>query len=323
MGKYDLGIDLGGTKIMGITVDSDYKILSSTKVKTKHLLGPDGICRQMKEVADEVLEGASLTWDDIDEVGVAVPTSIDPKTGEGLHAPNLGWRNQPIRKTLEKVFKRKVYLENDVNCGTLAEFKCGAARKYRNVVGFFVGTGLGGGIIIDGRLVRGVRGAAGELGHEIVRYKGRKCGCGNRGCIEAYCSKTAFGKQFHKHINHYNEKSILSKLCDGDFTRLKSKTLHKAFKAKDDLAISVVRKGFEMLGVASANLVTILAPECIVYGGGVVEELREEVMPMIRESFEESLFALSPGDVKLVLSQLGDDAVPLGAAILAREKGNV
>ncbi len=318
-----VGIDLGGTKILATVVSPKFKVVARSKCKTKSELGIDGTGKRMKEAANEALADAGLSWNDIASVGIAVPTPVDPETGDALHSPALGWKNQPLRNKFRKIFRKPIYLENDVNCGTLAEFRCGAAKGYRHVVGFFLGTGLGGGIIIDGRLHTGVRGSAGELGHEIIHFKGRKCGCGKLGCLEAYCSKTAFCRQFHKLIVEEGKKSLLSDYTDNDFKGIKSGVLLKCYNAKDKITRRVLNRGFYLLGLAAANQASIISPECIVFGGGVMEAFKKLAMSHIRRGFEENLFALSKNDIKLKLSALGDDAVPVGAAILAMEKGEV
>ncbi len=322
-GKYTVGIDLGGTKILATVVTPRLKIISRSKCKTKSELGIEGTGRRMKEAAEEALKEAKLSWKDVGSIGIAVPTAVDPDTGDALHSPALGWINQPLRKKFQLIFRKKIYLENDVNCGTLAEYRAGAAKGYSSVVGYFVGTGLGGGIIINGKLHTGVRGSAGELGHEIIEFNGRKCGCGKLGCIEAYCSKTAFCRQFHKLIIEENGKSLLSEYTDDNFKGIKSSVLLKCYNAKDRITRKVLNKGFYLLGLAAANQASIIAPECIVFGGGVMEAFKKSMMPFIRKGFCENLFALSPEDIKLKVSSLGDDAVPVGAAIYAMEKGEV
>jgi len=311
-----IGIDLGGTKILAIAVDSDHRVIANSKGSTPVAAGVAGICSRMKELADETVAKTGVSWDRIHQVGIAVPTSIDPATGDALHAPALGWRNQPVKPAVEEIFGRPVVLENDVNCGTLAEAKTGAAKSQRIVVGYFVGTGLGGGIVINGKLHTGLKGAGAELGHEVVRANGRRCGCGKKGCIEAYCSKTAFCRQFEKLLP--KQPSLLSKLGHLDFSSgIKSKVLKKAYRAEDEVVCSVLNKGMEMLGIACANMMSVIGPDCIVIGGGVIEALGKELMPVIEKSTKEHLFAFAPEDVNLKLSRLGDNAVPLGAAILA------
>ena len=310
-----LGIDLGGTKILALAVAPDGEVLARAKKKTAAGGSLEEIAAQLRDAADAALGKTDAAWSDVRAVGIAVPGAVHPDSGIVLHAPALGWKMAPAKEVFSSVFGMETVIENDVNAGVLAEYTLGAARGADTVVGYFVGTGLGGGVIIDGVLRRGRTGVAGELGHEIVRYNGRRCGCGHRGCIEAYCSKTAFCKQFRKRILKKKEKSILPEIVrDPTFRNIRSSELRKAFEQGDAVTRAVLKKGARMLGVASANLCAIVAPECIVYGGGVMEALGEALMDWIREGFEEHLFGISPDDVRLEISRLGDYAVPLGAA---------
>ncbi len=323
MQKVNIGIDLGGTKILAVATDRNGVVLGRAKGKTDISGGISGIAEQMRERAGRALENAQLSWADVEAVGMAVPTSVDPRTGEALHAPNLGWKNEPVLPLFRKVFACQVFLENDVNCGTLAEARIGIAAGLPSVAGFFVGTGLGGGLILDGRLRRGERGSAGEFGHQIVRTNGRRCGCGHRGCLEAYCSKAGFSRYLDKQINGRGRKSILTGMLGNDFSALKSSVLGKAYRAGDAVVREALDKGAFALGAGVANVVNICAPDCVVLGGGVIEALGSELLPIIRKSLDAHLFALSPKDVRLEISKLGDDAVPLGAAILAQAEGAV
>lgn len=317
-GNLTVGIDLGGTKIMAIVVDGDGKILARNKGDTPQKATVEALATFMRDLASGALKEAGADWKAVQNVGIAVPSSVDQATGMVLHSPALGWRNLPVRETLQKVFGRPVFLDNDVNCGVYAEARLGAGKGYNCVVGYFVGTGTGGGVVIGGKLHRGKRGAAGELGHEIVRVNGRRCGCGHRGCLEAYCSKTAFARRFDRLINKRGQKSLLPDILGGnDFARnLKSRALAKAYRKEDAVVCQVVNKGAKMLGVAVANVMAVLAADCVVIGGGVMEALGDELLPKVRASAELHLFGLAKDDLVLVLSKLGDDAVPLGAALL-------
>ncbi len=315
--NYTVGIDLGGTNIMTIVIDAEGEVLARAKTATPDLPTVANTAAAMRSTAEKALAKCSLDLNALGSVGVAVPSSVDPESGLVLHAPNLGWKNEDALGIFTHTFEREVALENDVNCGMLGEYHYGAARGAKNALCYFVGTGLGGGIIINGRLYRGLRGGAAELGHEIIRHKGRLCNCGNRGCVEAYCSKVAFCKAFEKQIGKKGRSSVMEKLMDGDFTKIKSKMLVKGWNARDKVVRKVLKKGFRMLGLATANMMSVLAPDRIVYGGGVIEALGNEMMPYIREGMRSHLFALQPEDVDLRLSELGDDAVPLGAAALA------
>jgi glucokinase len=322
--KINMGIDVGGTKVLVLVLDDDYNILSRAKGNTlKGGATPEETCGAIKNLADDALEKAGAKWSDIIDLGVAVPTSIDPQSGEAFLSPALGWKNIPIRKIMSKALGRELFIENDVNCGILAEHLKGAAKPFKNVVGFFVGTGLGGGIIINGELYRGARGLAGELGHETIKFNGRKCGCGKRGCLEAYCSKTAFAKKLRKIVESKKGKTVLSKTNDAKFKNLKSSDLAKAYFDGDELVREVLEDGFYMLGLATANIVSILDPECVVYGGGVVEALGGSIIKPITQGFSENLFGKKSSDTCLVISELGDDAVPMGAMINAKMRGKI
>lgn len=321
MKNITVGIDLGGSNIAALAIGDGNTIMGRAKDSTERGLGVSAMAEAMRDVAYEALESADLSWENIASVGVAIPGAIEPVSGELLHAPNLGWKNQPARAAFEGVFGADTILANDVNCGLVGEFCAGAARGTQTAAGFFVGTGLGGGLIIQGHLHTGLRGAAGELGHQIVRHKGRRCACGNRGCLEAYCSKVAFGKQLHKKINIKQQKSIITDYAGYQFDSLRSKHLKKAYQGDDPVVHKVMNKGARMLGLGIANIMAVLAPECVVLGGGVMEALGDELLPAVRKGITKHLFGLDAKEVDLRLSMLGDDAVPLGAAILAGRDG--
>ncbi len=315
--KLNVGIDLGGTKMLVVVLDPDMKVLSRRKTKVKKGVSPLDTAIAMKNLCEEALSKCSSKWSDVGNIGLSIPSSVNPETGEAFHAPALGWKNVPIKSIISEVFGRDTVIENDVNCGVLAECAVGSARNFKNVIGYFVGTGLGGGIIIDGKLFKGTRGLAGELGHEKIVCEGRKCGCGKRGCVEAYCSKAAFARRLEKVAESKKVSVQLKKYFGNDFSSLKSSQLREAWDDGNKVVREIIIEGFSMLGLASANLVAIMDPECIVYGGGVVEALGDAVMKPIRDAFEENLFGIKASDVYLCLSALGDDAVPMGAAINA------
>ncbi|MEW6536800.1 MAG: ROK family protein [Candidatus Auribacterota bacterium] len=311
-----VGLDFGATKIYCVLAGKDGTVLTRSKVKTAKEADLDVIGKQLFDITNQALASMSLRMEDVSGIGIAVPSPVDHENGYIVHAPNFGAVNVPAKSTFEKIFGREVFLGNDANCGILAEHRFGAAKGSKSAVGFFVGTGVGGGIILDGTLYTSKKGVAGDLGHMIIKAGGRTCGCGNKGCLEAYSSKTAFGKRLNKLINERHKKSSISKVYNNDFSALKSSDLAKAYKNNDEVVCGVLRKGAYMLGLASANIITVLEPDCFVYGGGVMEALGNELFPYIRQGLEENLFGLKPGEVNIYLSSLGDDAVALGAAIL-------
>lgn len=316
---YALGIDLGGTKIYAVITDPDHKVIARGKRSTNPESTPEETVSDMFETAQDALLEAGLTLKDISFIGAAVPSPVDPETGECLHATNLGWKNISLKESLKEKFGCPVVLGNDANLGLLGEHYCGAAKGFRSSVGFFIGTGLGGGIIIDGKLHSGKKGIAGELGHMVIKVGGKRCGCGNRGCLEAYCSKIAFVKALRKAVFRRGESTMLPEDKFNERSRnIKSKYLARAYENEDPAVRKVIDKGLRMLGAAAASLCATVAPECIVIGGGFAEAMGKELLPPFEASFRTHLFGLSPDEVEIRLSELGDDAVAVGATLLAR-----
>ena len=204
--------------------------------------------------------------------------------------------------------------------GTLGEHTYGAGQNVQNLVGIFVGTGIGGGIILNGELFHGASKTAGEIGHIIVKAGGPKCGCGNRGCLEALASRTAMTKTFQKAILKKGKKSIITKLTDGDLGLIRSGTLAKALRRKDKLTLKIFKKTTKYLGVGIGSIVNFLNPDMIVLGGGVVEALDDRFINDIRTAANKYTLPDTLKGVQIVRAQLGDDAGVLGAAALARQR---
>lgn len=318
-----MGIDLGGSKVYAVIADSDYNVLSSAKNETVIVSNPAEIASQIKNTGMAAAQKMGISLDDIKCIGVAVPSSVDPETGDCIHSPNLGLKNYSLKNHLKDLFGRDVYLANDGNCGVIAEYYCGAAKGFKSVVGYFVGTGLGGGIIINGKLLLGNRGLAAELGHAIIKMNGRKCNCGNLGCVEAYASKAGFIKAIKKEIFEKHKRTELSKYVTIEKQNIKSKYLEAAYRDGDKVTVKVLDAGMEVLGAAAASVTAVVAPECIVLGGGVMEALGEELMPVFCRNFRKHLFGISPDQISLKLSKLMNSAVAVGAAILAAREGDV
>ncbi len=319
-----LGIDLGGTKIYAIATDRDNKILSDAKVNTPQHTTPEEMAAVIMELGKQALAPIGAEFSELDGIGVAIPAPVDPVSGDCLHATNLGWKDFSMKEFFRNLAGREVYLGNDGNLGILAEYHCGAASGYKNVIGYYVGTGLGGGIIINGHLHCGNSGLAGEFGHAIIKHGGRRCGCGHRGCAEAYCSKIAFVKALKKLVFKQGVPTCLpEEKFNAKSRNIKSRHLAKAYRAGDAPVCTVVNKGAYMLGVAAASAAAIVAPECIILGGGVISALGEEMYPIFKHSFDDHLFGLDPAKIDIRFTRLGDPAVAIGATVLARLQGNV
>ena len=315
-----LGIDLGGSKILAVVTDAENNVIAAAKNPTDALLPPEGIVKAMKATAAEALAKLGLKIADVDFAGAAVPSPVDPTTAEALFATNLSWKKASLKTLLRREFGRDVVLGNDGNLGILGEHFCGAAKGYSSSVGYFIGTGLGGGIIVNNELLLGKSGMAAELGHAIIATGGRRCGCGHRGCAEAYCSKLAFVKALKKEVfKRGNKTSLPSDKFDKNSKNIKSKYLVRAYAEGDPSVRKVVDKGLRMLGVAMASTCAVVAPECIVIGGCFAVSMGEAVLPPVETSFAQHLFGQNPKSIPIKLSTLGDNAVAVGATILARK----
>lgn len=319
-----LGVDLGGTKIYAVVTDSAHQIVAEAKMNTPVGLSPEEIAEEIVTLGKQALEQAGATLDSVDGFGVAIPAPVDPETGDCLHATNMGWKNFSVKETFQRLAGREVFLGNDGDLGILAEYHCGAAKGFQTVIGYYVGTGLGGGIIVNGRLHCGNSGLAGEFGHAIIKQGGRRCGCGHRGCAEAYCSKIAFVKALKKLVFKQGMPTCLPPdKFNAQSKNIKSRQLAKAYLAGDAPVCSVVNRGAYMLGVAAASAAAIVAPDCIILGGGVISALGTEMYPMFKRSFDDHLFGIDPAKVEIRFTTLGDSAVAVGATVLARLQGKV
>jgi glucokinase len=316
-----IGIDLGGTKILAAVVDADGRIVAEAKVKTRPEKGPDAVIERMAQAAQEAVQRLKLGWDAIRGVGVGAPGPVDPDAGVVHHTPNLpGWEEVPLASQLGKSLGVPVFLENDVNLGTLGEHVLGAGQGTKDMVGIFVGTGTGGGLILDGKLRSGYRHAAAEIGHMILLADGPVCGCGKRGCAEALASRTAIERDIWLGIGA-GRKSLIPELTGGDPERLTSGVLAQAMREGDPLVSEVVARAQWYLGLLTASIVNLVDPEMVVFGGGMMEALGEEFLPPIRVTARQYFMQQTGTDrVRIVAAKLGDHAGVLGAAALARQK---
>jgi glucokinase len=314
---YRVGIDLGGTKILAAVVDGNGDIVAMSKKKTKGDLGPDAVIKRIGETASEALDNAKINQKALVGVGIGAPAPVDCQTGVVYSAPNLsGWDEIPLGARLREMFGVPVQVDNDVNLGTLGEFSLGAGRGCRHMVGIFVGTGVGGGVVIDGKLHRGFRYAAGEVGHMIVQPNGPLCGCGRRGCLEAFASRTAIERAVRAGLAE-GRASMVTDLMRAEKDRLTSGIIRQALDAGDVLMMEAIGQAQFYLGLLVANLVNALDPEMVVFGGGVVEALGDVFLQPVRETALNYYLQQRNADrIKIVPATLGDNAGVLGGAAL-------
>jgi len=312
-----LGIDLGGSKILAGVVNARGKILSRAKSATPFAEGPRALARALIETASGALREARTSKEQIVALGIGSPGPLDPRSGVVLRTPNIAVRKFHVGTILSKEFGVPVVLDNDVHMAVLGEHLAGEARGHRNVVGLWIGTGVGGCVIWNGEVVHGVNQNAGEIGHMIL--DGRKSAKGGgRGTLESEASKTGIVRLLRKRIAR-GEKTRLAKRVSGKKERLHSSDLAKAFEGEDHPAVHAIRHSARYVGIAIANLFDALAPELFLLGGGVVESIGRPYVSLVLASAREHAFTRELADIRIALSSLGDDAGLLGAALAARK----
>jgi glucokinase len=318
--RYWLGFDLGGTKMMAVVFNGAFKPIASVRAKTKGAEGSEDVLQRIQGTIAEALRGAGLEARNLGGIGVGCPGPLDLDRGVILHAPNLGWHDVPLKATLEKRFKCPTVIVNDVDAGTYGEFRFGAARGARCVLGVFPGTGIGGACVYEGRIIRGRTGSCMEIGHVRAEAEGRLCGCGRRGCLESVASRLAISAEAAAAV-YRGEAPTLKRLAGTDLSEIKSGTLAKSIRGGDSAVESIVRAAARRIGLAVADVVNLLAPDIIVLGGGLVEALPEIVLGEARKAVCGQAMKAFTQDLKIVAAALGDDATAMGAAALAAAAG--
>ena len=340
---YVVGIDIGGTNLVVGAVARDGSRLTALQSEpTRPEEGPDAVLGRLTAIAQRVI-GELETAEpqaQILGVGIGAPGPLDTHSGIVFLTPNLGWVDLPLRQTMADRIGLVTSLDNDANCAVLGEWWQGAARGTRHAIGLTIGTGIGGGIIVGGRLYHGASDCAGEFGHTTIDPEGRKCKCGNYGCLEAYASGPAIALRAVEEIQSGAESRVLDH-AEGDLSRVTAQVVYQAAHDEDELAMTVVRDTARYLGVGVANLVNIFNPEVVVICGGVTlagerlfTPLRQEVA---RRAFKPAVAAcrIVPGELTgtagvygaaaafLQLSEDGRVSQPKDGRTARRQKGRV
>ena len=257
----------------------------------------------------------------IDGIGIGAPGAIDRRKGLVVKAPNLGWTDVPLARLIGKRFDCDVVLGNDVQVAIVGEHAFGAARGTQRAVGIWVGTGVGGGLINNGELDRGARGAAGEIGHVVLDENGPKCGCGRNGCAEAFSSRSAMERDVRAAAAAGRDTAVLRIMEERRKERMTSSVIARSLAANDAVMQEVLARAQHYLGLLAGNLVNVYDPEMIVIGGGVAQRLQEDFVAPIRTTAQSRYLRPDPeGAVKIVAATLGDYSGALGAAALARRE---
>ncbi len=309
--SYNICLDIGGTKVLGAIFDEDKVIVHRLKKKTKS--GGDSsenIEELIISIVDEMMVEFGITTEQVHAIAAGAPGVIDQDKGIVLFSPNLPWRDYDIRTPIEQRFNVPFHIGNDVNVGVLGEYKYGAAQGYKNVVGFFVGTGMGGGLILNGGLFTGNQFKAAEYGHMILDPEGPLCNCGQRGCLEAFSSKKGMSAYITQQVSRGRESMMADKIKKGVF---KSKALKKALEASDKVAVEAVDRACHYLAVATGNMINTISPDIVVYGGGVIEAVGGIFLEKILAEVDRYCMPSIRTTVELKKAALGDDSNLYGA----------
>jgi glucokinase len=313
--KYVLGVDIGGTNlVVGAVTEDGAVVRGLVSEPTGAPDGPDAVIDRIVRMARGVI--ATTRHEDpaanIRGVGIGSPGPLDRRNGVVIFTPNLRWKNMPVRDRIGGALELPAELDNDANCALLGEHWVGAAKGARDAVCFTLGTGVGGGIVVDGKLVHGASDAAGEIGHITIEVNGRRCGCGNDGCLEAYASGPAIARRAMEALEAGAVSGILA-LAGGDPARITAQTVFEAAAGGDPLADELVRDTARYLGVGVANMLNIMNPEVVVICGGVTSAGDHLFVPLRREVMRRA-FKPAVDVCRIVPGSLGVRAGVIGAA---------
>ena len=314
--RFWVGFDLGGTKMFAGVFDPRFRLIAAERKRTRTDEGARSGVDRMIGLIHEALAAAKVTPRQLGGIGIGTPGPLDLDKGVLLFAPNLGWKDVPLRKRLQAEFGCAVAVANDVDAGTYGEYVGGAARGARSVLGVFPGTGIGGGFVYEGRLVRGKTQSCMEIGHMKVVPRGRLCGCGKRGCLETVASRLAISAEAAMAV-YRGEAPVLARIAGTDLAKIRSRSLADAIKGGDKVVENIVRRAASFIGLAVANTVNLLAPDLVILGGGLIEAMPKLFLEEVRIAAGDQVMDAFRGTFKVVAAELGDNAAITGAAALA------
>jgi len=315
---YYIGVDLGGTSIKIGLVDDKGNIVLKGKTNTNPKRGYKEVVADMAKLIKKISSDSQIDFNEISGIGIGTPGTPDSKNGVILFSSNLYFKNVPIRKELNKYIDMPIYLDNDANVAALAESEFGASKNVENSILLTLGTGIGGGIIIDNKIYSGFNKAGSELGHMTIVHDGLQCACGNKGCFEKYASALALVQQTIEGAKS-NSNSILNKLVDYDYSKINAKTVFEGQRLNDETSNKVIKQYIDYLATGVVSLINILFPEYIIIGGGLGNE-GENLLKPLREAVNKKVYhsrGILP--TKIVSAQMGNDAGIIGAAMLVKQ----
>lgn len=314
--KYYVGIDLGGTNIVAGVVDEEYNIIAKASTKTNCPRPEKEIADDMAKMALQAVKNANLDISDIEWVGIGTPGIANSTTGIIERANNLGFENTPMVKYISESIDKPVFIENDANAAAYGEYVAGAAKGAKNAVCITLGTGVGGGIIVDGKIYAGSNFAGAEIGHTVIEVDGAQCSCGRKGCFEAYSSATGLIRMSKEAMAQFPE-SIMNKMAE-EKGKVTARTSFDAMRAGDKPAKDVVDKYIKYLAAGITNTINIFQPDVLCIGGGVCNEGDPLLLPVKALVEKEDFASNSAKRTEIVIAKLGNDAGIIGAAFLGR-----
>ena len=314
-----LAIDLGGTKIIAAIISDKGQVMAREYYLTLAEEGPQAVIARVLSAIDHLLDSRNLDLSELHSISLAAAGAIDLDKGLVTLSPNLpGWYNIPLRDIVKDKYRVNTFLINDASAAAWGEHHFGVGRGVNNLILLTLGTGIGGGVIINGELYSGPCGSAGEIGHTTIDVNGPRCSCGNVGCLEMLASGTAVAQGAIRRISQ-GERSSLAEIVDGKVGNITAEAVGAAAKNGDSLALEVISKAATYLGAGMVNLVNIFNPEMIIIGGGMAP-MGDLLLDTARKVVKERAFPLSAQAVRIVTAQLGDNAGVLGAAVFARQQ---
>ena len=315
--KYYIGIDLGGTNIKAGVVNENYEIVAKATTKTMLPRPAEEICADMAKVSLEAVKQAGLTLDDIESIGIGTPGTANSETGIIEYSNNLGFLNLPVVEIMQKHINKPIYVENDANAAAYGEFVAGAAKGANDAVCITLGTGVGGGIIINGKIYSGFNFAGAEIGHTVVDPNGPECTCGRKGCFEVFSSATGLVRMTKEGM--LEEKGSIMWRMNEEDGKVSARTAFNAMRAGDRAGKAVVDKYIKYLACGITNTINIFQPDILCIGGGVCNEGDPLLLPLKELVAKEVYTKNSAKNTEIVIAKLGNDAGIIGAAFLGQD----
>ena len=319
MKKYYVGVDLGGTNIAAGITDENFNMLVKGSVPTLAQRGADAIAADMAAQVKKLCADIGITTADISGAGISAPGTVNPETGIIEYANNINFKDYPMKKVFSELTgipEEKIAIGNDANLAAYGEYVAGAGKGKKSLVMITLGTGVGGGVICDGKMLTGCKFGGAELGHMVIVHNGRKCTCGRRGCFEAYCSATALVKLTKEKFVSESD-TLMHEMCGGDVENVGGKTAFAAMKKGDRAGAEVVGEYIDKLACGIANLINIFQPEIFLIGGGVSNEKEHLLNPLFSKLDHEIFGALH---TEVAIASLGNDAGIIGAAAASMKR---